>query len=282
MDVSSLFSQPSIQSESVRFPFGSVVFDQGGPGDVFCILQSGRLRVIKQIADAQAETVGFLYAGDHFGEGALLTGRGHRATVRAVEDSLVLRVPRDEFFRVLKKEPEIEAHLQDQVADIAYRDFTRYLKGNVQGGAIRELFRRLTREEVAEGTTVSEPGRSRGRFCLVGSGQLEVISEDGSALNLVAGDFFEDTDSSDGEQRTIRSQQDCVIYYLDKHELDSLNYAIPDLASLPEIARRLHLGSGNGRVAVSRAATGGISCAGGRDGREQRCGDEWTGIQYRG
>ena len=127
--------------------------------------------MIKQNADGQSETVGFLYAGDHFGEGALLTESGHRATVRAVEDSLVLRVPQNEFFKVLKKEPELEAHLQDQVENIAYRDFTRYLKGNVQGEAIRELFRRLTREEVAEGTTVSEPGRSRGRFCLVGSGR---------------------------------------------------------------------------------------------------------------
>ncbi len=267
MDVLSLFSQHEIQSESVRFPFGAVIFDQGGTGAAFYVVQSGRLRVIKQAADARSETLGYLYAGDHFGEGALLTGRGHRATVRAVEDSLVLRVPRDEFFRVLKKEPEIEAHLQDQVADIAYRDFTRYLKGNVQGEAIRELFRRLTREEVAEGTTVSEPGRSRGRFCLVGIGGLEVISEDGSALNLVAGDFFEDTDSSDGEQRTIRSQQDCVIYYLDKHELDSLNYAIPELASLPEIARRLHLDQGTDGSLSPEPQPGGFRVpAGGTDG----------------
>ena len=131
MDVSSPFSQESVQSESVRFPFGSVVFDQGGPGDVFCILQSGRLRVIKQNADGQTETVGFLYAGDHFGEGALLTESGHRATVRAVEDSRVLRVLRDEFFKVLKKEPELEAHLQDQVENIAYRNFTRHLNRGV-------------------------------------------------------------------------------------------------------------------------------------------------------
>ena len=241
MDVSSPFSQESVQSESVRFPFGSVVFDQGGPGDVFCILQSGRLRVIKQNADGQTETVGFLYAGDHFGEGALLTESGHRATVRAVEDSRVLRVLRDEFFKVLKKEPELEAHLQDQVENIAYRNFTRYLKGPAPVEALRELFRRLTREVVAEGTTVSEPGRSRGRFCLVGSGQLEETSEDGSALTLGAGDFFEDTDSSDGEPRTIRSQQDCVIYYLDKRDFESLKYAIPGLASLREIARRSHL-----------------------------------------
>ena len=267
MDVSSPFSQHEIQSESARFSFGAVIFNQGGTGDAFYIVQSGRLRVIKQAADGRSETLGYLYPGDHFGEGALLTGRGHRATVRAVEDSVVMRVPRDEFFEVLKKEPDLEANLQDQVENIAYRNFTRYLKGSVSGKTMRDLFGRLKREEVAEGTTIAEPGRSRGRFCLVGSGGLEVISEDGSALNLVAGDFFEDTDSSDGEQRTIRSQQDCVIYYLDKHELDSFNYAIPELASLPEIARRLHLDQGTDGSLSPETKPGGFRVpAGGTDG----------------
>ena len=183
---------------------------------------------------------GFCIAGDHFGEGALLTGRGHRATVRAVEDSRVLEVSGDEFFKVLKKEPELEAHLQDQVADIAYRNFTRHLNRGVNGGAMRELFGRLKREEVAEGTTVVEPGRSGGRFYLVGSGLLEGVAEDGSTFSLGAGDFFQDTESSGGESLAIRSQNDCIIYYLDKNDFDSLKYAIPALESLLEMARRLH------------------------------------------
>ena len=133
MDVLSRFKQPPIQSEAVQFPFGSVVFDQGGSGDAFYIVQAGRLRVIRRNADGHPETMGFLYPGDHFGEGALLTGRGHRATVRAVEDSEVIRVPRDEFVKILRKEPALKARLQDQVANIAYRNFTRYLKGSVSG-----------------------------------------------------------------------------------------------------------------------------------------------------
>ena len=62
----------------------------------------------------------------------------------------------------MKKEPDLEANLQDQVEKIAYRNFTRYLKGSVSGKTMRDLFGRLKREEVAEGTTIAEPGRSRG------------------------------------------------------------------------------------------------------------------------
>ena len=89
MDVFTRFSQLSNQPESVRFRFGEVVIEQGAPGDAFHMVKSGRLRVIKPNADGQPETVGFLYCGDHFGEGALLAAQGHRATVRAAEDSVV-------------------------------------------------------------------------------------------------------------------------------------------------------------------------------------------------
>ena len=64
---------------------------------------SRRLRVIVQDADSNSTTVGHLYAGDHFGEGALLSGQGHRATVQAVEDGDVLQVPKDEFCKKIKK-----------------------------------------------------------------------------------------------------------------------------------------------------------------------------------
>ena len=247
MDVFSRFSQSSIQTESVRFRFGEVVIEQGAPGDAFYMVESGRLRVIKPNADGHPETVGFLYAGGHFGEGALLTGRGHRASVRAAEDSVVLKVSRDEFFDALKKEPELDAHLQDQVANIAYRDFTRYLKGSVSGNGMRELFSRLKREEFTEGVTFSGPGRSLGRFCAVGSGRLETISEDDSASVLSTGDFFEETDLSGAESRTIRSLVRCVIYYLDKSDLGSLERSIPALTPLRELARQSYREPGSDR-----------------------------------
>ena len=93
------------EAEILNVTMGEAIFYKSDLGKAFYILQSGRLRVRKAFEDKSALTMGYLYPGDHFGEGALLTGQRHRATVRAVEDSEVLRVPRDEFFKVLKKEP---------------------------------------------------------------------------------------------------------------------------------------------------------------------------------
>ena len=251
MDVLSLISQMSIRSEPVGFPFGSVVFDQGRPGDAFYIVRSGRLRVIGRNADGHPETLGFLYPGDHFGEGALLTGRGHRASVRAVVDSEVLRVSRGDFVNVTKKEPELKAHLQDQVANIPYRDFTRFLKGSVSGDAMRRLFRRMKREEIATGATVSGPGQSRGRFCAVGSGELEMMSGDGVARRLVAGDFFEEADRSEGGSPVVRSTRDSVLFYLADSDFRDLGDAAAAFGSATSLVRQLHAGE-NSNVSPSR------------------------------
>ncbi|MDE3001201.1 MAG: ABC transporter transmembrane domain-containing protein [Gemmatimonadota bacterium] len=258
MDVFTHFSQSSIQPESVRFRFGEVVIVQGAPGDAFYMVKSGRLRVIKRETDGDPETVGFLYGGDHFGEGALLTGRGHRATVRAAEDSVVLRVSRDEFLDALKKEPELEAYLRDQVANIAYRDFTRHLKGSVSPEGMRELFSRLKREDIPEGAAFSGSGRSPGRFCVVASGELEVITEDSGTYSLSAGDFFEEADSSDGESRTMRSQVGCVIYYLDKTDLESLNHSILALTPLRVTARESYRKPGSDASLSDEIQPGGM------------------------
>ncbi len=239
MDVLEFFSQSSIRSETARFPFGSVVFDQGEPGEAFYVVQSGRLRVIRRNADGDSETIGFLYPGDHFGEGALLTGRGRRASVRAVEDSDVLRVSRDDFARLLRKEPELKAHLHDHVANIAHRNFTRYLKGSVSGDGTRRLLRRLKREEIARGATVAGPGHSRGRFCVVGSGELVMTSGDGGDHRLGAGHFYEETDHSDGETPVVRSSRDSVLFYLDESDFRVLGEAAAELGSATALVRQL-------------------------------------------
>ena len=223
MNLSHFFTKNSVRSQSVHFPFGGVVFQQGQAGEAFYIVQSGRLRVIKQDENGNSTTVGYLYAGDHFGEGALLHRQGHRATVRAVEDAEVLQVPKDEFFKAVRKHSDVRAYLEEQVACIAYRDFTRFLKGDVPSQAMRVLFARLKREAVEEGTTVVERGQLGQRFYLIGSGQLEAVSEDGDTVILRPGDYFGD-DRDD--KAVIRSRRHSVLFCIDKSDFNKLKAMI--------------------------------------------------------
>ena len=221
MNLSVFFAKNSVRSQSARYSFGGIVCQQGQAGEAFYIVQSGRLRVIKQDANGNSATVGYLYAGDHFGEGALLTRQGHRATVRAVGDADVLQVPKDEFFKAVRKHSDARGYLEEQVACIAYRDFTRFLKGDVPGEAMRVLFARLKREAVEKGVTVVDRGQLGQRFYLIGSGQLEAVSENGDTVILSQGDYFGDENLS-GDQKVIRSRCDSVLFYIDKSDFNKL------------------------------------------------------------
>ena len=226
MNISLFFHQNSDVSQAVRVPFGGVVFQEGQAGEAFYIVQSGRLRVIKQDANGTSVTMGYLYAGDHFGEGALLSRQGHRATVRAVEDSEVLQVPKDEFFKAIRKNSDAKAYLEEQIECIAYRNFTRFLKGDVPNQAMRVLFARLKREAVAEGETVVDRGQFGQRFYLIGSGQLEAVLENGDTVVLRPGDYFGDENVS-GDKRVIRSRRDSVLFYIDKSDFNKLKAMMP-------------------------------------------------------
>ncbi len=234
MNLSHFFIKNSVRSQSVHFPFGGVVFQQGQEGEAFYIVQSGRLRVMKQDGNGNSMTVGYLYAGDHFGEGALLSRQGHRATVRAVEDAEMLQVPKDEFFKAVRKSSDVRAYLEEQVACIAYRDFTRFLKGDVPGEAMRVLFARLKREAVEEGVTVVDQGQFGQRFYLIGSGQLEAVLENGNTVILRPGDYFGD---GRDDETIIRTRRDSVLFYIDKSDFNKLKAMIPGFEAALEAGR---------------------------------------------
>ena len=234
MNLSHFFIKNSVRSQSVHFPFGGVVFQQGQEGEAFYIVQSGRLRVMKQDGNGNSMTVGYLYAGDHFGEGALLSRQGHRATVRAVEDAEMLQVPKDEFFKAVRKSSDVRAYLEEQVACIAYRDFTRFLKGDVPGEAMRVLLARLKREAVEEGVTVVDQGQFGQRFYLIGSGQLEAVLENGNTVILRPGDYFGD---GRDDETIIRTRRDSVLFYIDKSDFNKLKAMMPGFEAALEAGR---------------------------------------------
>lgn len=81
---------------------GDVVVKQGDPGDALFVVVKGTLRVKKD--DRTLSDIG---RGAVFGEMALLDGAPRAATVEAVTEAELLRVPRAEFEALLDESPEI-------------------------------------------------------------------------------------------------------------------------------------------------------------------------------
>jgi predicted acylesterase/phospholipase RssA len=84
---------------------GESLFRRGDPGDAAYLVISGRLRVVDDTrGERMLNEVG---AGETLGEMALLSGEPRSATVYAVRDSLLAKLPADAFHRLVERYPGV-------------------------------------------------------------------------------------------------------------------------------------------------------------------------------
>ncbi len=83
---------------------GQILLEQGGPADALYVVLSGRLEVALQGSAGDRVTLNEVAMGAIVGELAILLGGRRSSTVRALEASLVLRVPADDVKRLLDQD----------------------------------------------------------------------------------------------------------------------------------------------------------------------------------
>jgi CRP-like cAMP-binding protein len=106
-----------IKTEERKYSPGDTIIAQGDAGDVYYIIQSGRVAVMKQMLEETQEKVAELGAGMGFGEEALLTGAPRSASVQAVEETVVLAVTKADFDGMLKASFLEEVSFDDIIFD---------------------------------------------------------------------------------------------------------------------------------------------------------------------
>jgi len=95
---------------------GEVVVREGDLGSSFFIVLKGKLEVIKKSKSNRMALIGGLTAGQFFGELSLLTGEPRSATIRALEDSELLRLEKKDFQEVLEHHPSLAESLAEVVS----------------------------------------------------------------------------------------------------------------------------------------------------------------------
>jgi len=117
------------QLETCHLPGGEWLFRQGDPGDSFYFLVWGRLQVLLLPESSGApdapEILGEVTPGDSVGEISLLTGERRTASIRALRDSLLIRVDRAAFERLAKDHPELVMRLAGSVASVLHKRTSR-------------------------------------------------------------------------------------------------------------------------------------------------------------
>jgi predicted acylesterase/phospholipase RssA/CRP-like cAMP-binding protein len=100
----------------VEYNKGDILCKQGAPADAFYALVSGRVHSYALNAAMQKEDSDFILRGMHFGIISTLTGENHSHTYEAINDSVVLKIHKDDFSSLLKLTPKLAVTLSQSLS----------------------------------------------------------------------------------------------------------------------------------------------------------------------
>jgi CRP/FNR family cyclic AMP-dependent transcriptional regulator len=95
---------------------GTVLFQEGDWGEKMFVLQSGRVKISRQVRGME-KTLTMVEKGDFFGEMAILNDKPRSATAVAIEDCEMLVIDRKTFDTLLRGNVEIAIRFIKRLAD---------------------------------------------------------------------------------------------------------------------------------------------------------------------
>ena len=121
--------------EVVRLKGGERLFSQGDPGDSMYIVMGGRLRALAHADGGEKRILGEISRGESVGELALITGEPRTAGIEAIRDSVLIRLSKASFERLIRSQPELLLNLSRLVV----HRLTRSERGRGRNARIRSV-----------------------------------------------------------------------------------------------------------------------------------------------
>ncbi|MGD1017877.1 MAG: patatin-like phospholipase family protein [Verrucomicrobiia bacterium] len=95
------------RAEFVAVRKGDLVVRENDPGDALYAVVSGRLQAYTKLKSGRDRVFATYCDGECFGEMPLLSGETHWANVRALNDSMLLKIPRADFDALVNRDPRV-------------------------------------------------------------------------------------------------------------------------------------------------------------------------------
>jgi class 3 adenylate cyclase len=93
--------------EKLHFSPGEKIIQEGEIGNSYYMIESGNLRVWKDVDGKEKLDFGVLHPGDSFGEMSLIDDEPRSATIIAESESIVYRMTRENFRAILSHSPKL-------------------------------------------------------------------------------------------------------------------------------------------------------------------------------
>jgi signal-transduction protein with cAMP-binding, CBS, and nucleotidyltransferase domain len=111
-------SDPTEQTQAghlVEFEQGDYIFREGDLGTEMYVIHQGRVEILKRIEGGETQLAVF-EQGDFFGELSLLDDEPRSASVRALEDTVVVAINGATFVQMLTETPEIAVRMMRKLS----------------------------------------------------------------------------------------------------------------------------------------------------------------------
>lgn len=174
----------------VRVRAGETVFRHGDPGDALFVVASGRFRVTGTTRSGAEVTLCEIGVRDRVGELAVVTGQPRTATLTALEDGELVRLPRSGFDELARRYPGLAARLTQEIGPRLRRaQLLRVwedLFGLTDPAQFRELEEVVEWQHVAAGDVLLRQGEPSDAMYVVVTGRLQTVvrTPDGRRLVL--------------------------------------------------------------------------------------------------
>ena len=172
--------------ESIQYKNNETIFIEGDPSDKFYLVAEGSVKILKHSMMGKDIILEVISQGDIFGGVAVLDKKPFPATAQAMEQTTVIRISRQNLFRIMEEYPilklEIVKYFSDKLRDahemlknIATERVEKRIaalllklseKVGIEEGDYRKIDFPLTRQEISEmvGTTVETCIRTMSKF----------------------------------------------------------------------------------------------------------------------
>jgi CRP-like cAMP-binding protein len=217
---------------------GSLVFQEGDPGDSLFLVSSGNLEVLKQDDKGRLVKLARLGPGSFFGEFALLTDRHRHASVRCIDECELLELRRETLLELIRAHPSISWTLRTfyQQRLMAMVLATSPLFQAVSPEDRRAVLARFAIKRIIEGETIIEEGRPGTGFYIILVGEVAVscLADDGTEVplgKLSEGDYFGEISLLTGTaaEATVRANAITEVLTLGANDFYDLASAHPEI-----------------------------------------------------
>jgi zinc transporter ZupT len=155
---------PCIQDRQLKA--GEILFRAGDAGDALYIVGRGKVEVLADAGpegNASCSSIAALGEGHAFGEMSLLSGEPRTATIRAVEDTSLLRIAKQTFEQLVATDPEMAEAVQRishqrAISNLSAGGTNAATWAKVANGSLDHLNRHETGKMLVEAATANGAG----------------------------------------------------------------------------------------------------------------------------